>query len=254
MAVVRQGNVERIGDLADVGKRHLEAAPIRPREVQHTPRNAVTPPLGLRQQPADRPLGLATRHNVEQLAPGHVHDRGAPPAGPPDALAPKQGLIEAEGLHGADPVAVGGQQRLAPREHRPVRRVSVTTQLRSHIRDRSRVAADLQGRPTPRPGRQRRPRRRDLLGDFGERPDPAVRRRATPPPLVPDEAHRTAERRQIHQPHRARALGSHRPAAAPTDRPALGPNMQLQRPSRRILHAEDLHVAKADDQLTDMSA
>ena len=127
-AVVRQADhVERIGDLADLGQRHVEGAPIRPREIQDTPVDALTPRLRLRQQAADRSLSVTTRDNVEQLAPGHVHDRGAPPAGPPGALAPQQCLIEPQRLHGTDSVTVSGQQRFAPGEHRPVHRMPVTT-------------------------------------------------------------------------------------------------------------------------------
>ena len=86
----RRDDVERIGDLASLGHRHLEAAPVRAGEVQHTPVDALAPRLGLRQQPTDRSFGVATRDNGEQLAPRHVHDRGAPPAGPQTPWRPNR--------------------------------------------------------------------------------------------------------------------------------------------------------------------
>ena len=243
--------MERVGDLAGVGQRLVEGAPVRPGEVQHAPVDALAPRLGLCEQPPGGTRSVATRDKVEQLTLGHVHDGGAPPAGAPRAAAPEQGLIEAERLHRADPCGVRGEQRFAPGEHRPVRRVPVTTQLGGHIGDRAGVAAHRHSRPASRPRRERRPRRRDLLIDLGERPHHTARRRTAPPPLVPHEAHRAPERRKVHQPHRAGALGPHRPAAAPTRRPCPSPDVQRQRPAERIVDAEDLHIAETDDQLTD---
>ena len=251
-AVVREADhVERIGDLADMGQGDVEGAPVGAGEVQHAPVDALAPRLGLIQQPRRGRRGVATSDDVEQLAPGHVHNRGAPPAGSPAALAPEQGLIEAQCLHGADTVTVRGQQRLAPGNHRPHHRVPVTTQLRGHIGDRPSVAAHRHRRPAARPGCEPRTGRRDLLGDLSERPHSTTRRRATPPPLVPHQPHRPPERRQIHQAHRRRALRPHRPAAAPTDRPAPRPNVHRQRPRRLVVDAEDLHIAQTDQQLAD---
>ena len=105
--------------------------------------------------------------------------------------------------------------------------------------------------PATRPGRQRRTRRRDLLVVLDERADRTARRRATPPPLVPDEVNRAPERRQAHQAHRRQTLGPHRPTATPTRRPAPRPNMQLQRPHQLVVDAEDLHIAQTNQQLTD---
>ena len=170
----------------------------------------------------------------------------------PGAVASEQGLIEAERPHRADPVTVSGQQRFAPGEHRPVHRVPVTTQLGGHIGDRAGVAAHRHRRPASRPRRQRRPGRRDLLIDLGERPHHTGRRRAPPPPLAPHQAHRAPERRQVHQPHRGRALGPHRPAAVPTARPGRpGADVQRQRRTGHIVDAEDLHIAETDDQLAE---
>ena len=209
-------------------------------ERSSTPQvDALAPRLGLREQPPGGTRSVATRDKVEQLTPVHVHDRGAPAPGAPPPGAPEQGLIETQRLHRSDTVGVGGEQRLAPGEHRPVRRVPATTQLGGHIGDRAGVAAHRHSRPAPRPRRQRRPGRRDPLIDLGERPHHTVRRRTAPPPLAPHEAHRAPERRQVHQPHRAGALRPHRPAAAPTRWPCPSPDVQHQQPAGRIVDADD---------------
>ena len=159
---------------------------------------SATPPAWAR--------SVATTDKVEQLTPVHVHDRGAPAPGAPPPGAPEQSLIETQRLHRSHTVGAGGEQRLAPGEHRPVRRVPVTTQLGGHIGDRAGVAAHRHSRPASRPRRQRRPGRRDLFIDLGERTDITTRRRAPPAPLAPHQAHRAPKHRQVHQPHRAGAL------------------------------------------------
>ena len=147
-AVVGQADdVERVGDLAGPRQRCFEGAPVGAGEVQHAPVDAPAPHLGLREEPRGGTLGVATRDNVEQLTPVHVDDRGAPVAPTPPAVAPEQGLIETQGLHRAHTAAVGGQQCLTPDQHRPVRRVPVTTQLGGHIRHRTGVAAHRHRRP-----------------------------------------------------------------------------------------------------------
>ena len=142
-----------------------------------------------------------------------VHHRRAP-----SAVASGQGLIDAQRLHRSHMVTVGSQQRRAPGEHRPVRRVPVTAQLGGHIGDGARVAAHRHRRPASRPRRQRRPGRRDPLIGLGERPHRAARRRTAPPSLVPHEAHRAPARRQTHQTRRNRTLRPHRVTTAPTGR------------------------------------
>ena len=139
--------MERVGDLAGVGQRHVEGAPIGAGEVQHAPVDALAPRLGLREQPPGGTRSVATRDKVEQLTPLHVDNRGAPPPGAPPPGAPEQGLIETQRLHRTDPRGVRGEQRFAPGEHRPVRRVPVTTQLGGHIGDRAGVAAHRHSRP-----------------------------------------------------------------------------------------------------------
>ena len=215
-AVVGQADdVERVGDLAGPRERCFEGAPVGAGEVQHAPVDAPAPHLGLREEPRGGAFGVATRDNVEQLAPLHIDDRGAPVAGAPPAVTPEQRLIEAQSLHRSHPLAVGGQQRLTPDQHRPVGGVPVATQLGGHIRHRAGVAAHSQRRPARRPRRQRAPSGRDLVVDLGERRDRAVHRRTVPAPFVPDQAHRAPERRQIHQRHRGCALGHTDPPQPP---------------------------------------
>ena len=141
--------MERVSDPAGLGQCHVEGAPIGAGEVQHAPVDALAPRLGLCEQPPGGTRSVATRDKVEQLTLGHVHDGGAPAPGAPGAAAPEQGLIKAERLHRADPITVRDDQRFAPGEHRPVRRVSVTTQLVGHIGDRraSRPTTTVAQRP-----------------------------------------------------------------------------------------------------------
>ena len=87
-------DVERVGDLAGVGQRHVEGAPVRPGEPQHTPVDTLAPRLGVIQQPPGGTVGVATRDNAEQLALGYVYDQRALSVAAPAAVAPDQGLIE----------------------------------------------------------------------------------------------------------------------------------------------------------------
>ena len=236
-------HMKRISDLTSLGQRHLETAPIRPREIQSAPSDTVTPRRGLRQQPPDRCLRVATSDYVEQLAAGHVHDRGAPPSSPPTTLTTEQGLIKPQRLHRTHPVTVRGQQRLTPTQHRFVDCVPVTTQLGSDIRHRTRVTAHRCRRPAPRAACQRRTNRRDLVVGFGERTRHTICGRAEPAMLVPHQAHRPPERRQIHQPHQTDVFGPHQPAATPTHRPRPCLDMNHQRFSGFVDDADNVDIA-----------
>ena len=141
-------HVERIGDLARLGQRRFEGRPVGAGQIQHPPPvNAPASRLGLAEQPRRGARSVATRDNGELLAPVHVNDRGAPAPSAPPPGAPEQRLVQTQRPHLADPTAVGGQQRLAPRQDRPIRGVPVATQLAAHVGDRARVAAHRHRRP-----------------------------------------------------------------------------------------------------------
>ena len=85
--------------------------------------------------------------------------------------ATKQGLIKPQRLNRTHTLDIGGQQRLTPAppcspyaSHTPTRRSHQTPHGR---------------RPTPRPSRQRRPRRCGLIGDLAERTRRTIRRWAS---------------------------------------------------------------------------
>ena len=175
---------------------------------------------------------------------GHVHDGGPPLPGAPRATAPEQGLIKAERPHRPATLTVGGQQRLALGEQRPVHRMPVTPQLGGHIGDRAGVAIVAQ-----RPASDDRDGAICSSISVNEPTDTIAADSATA--TCPHEPHRASERQQIHQLRRRRAHGSLRSAAIPTGRSGPSPDVQHRRSTGRIIEAQDLHTAETDDQLTE---
>ena len=91
--------------------------------------------------------GVASRHDIEQLAAGDADDLCRP--GPVSELAvtAEQHLIEPDRGHVADPARVLDQRCSMERDgvHHGV---PITTQIGSDLVDRSAVMADLEGRPS----------------------------------------------------------------------------------------------------------
>ena len=145
----------------------------------------------------------------------HVHDRGAPPAGTPRAAAPEQGLINAATPPPRRPARCRRPAALVPKRAPPGSRCASHSPTRRHIGDGPGVAAPSHRRPASRPRRQRGPSGRDPVIDLGSRTHRAPRIDTAPAALVPDEAHRAPERRQIRQPHQGRALRPHHPPQPP---------------------------------------
>ena len=169
--------MERVGDLAGVGQRHVEGAPIGAGAVQHPPVDALAPRLGLREQPRGGARQRRDQGQGRATGPAARRQSRCTSSGCAKGRCARTGSHRGRAPPPRRPVRCRGEQRFAPGEHRPVRRVPVTTQLGGHIGDRAGVAAHRHSRPASRPRRQRRAGRRDLLIDLGERADITARRR-----------------------------------------------------------------------------
>ena len=124
-----------------------------------------------------------------------------------------------------------------------------TAQLRADVLERA-APPRLACSPPRRARRQQRPRRRDLAVRLSDSARPTAPPRAAPPPLVPHQAHRAAERREVHQHHRPLTVGPQRPPTAPTRRPRRpAAHMHPQRPAALVADTEHLHIAQSHQQL-----
>ena len=248
-AVVGEADhVERVGDLTGVGQRRVEGAPVRPGEVQHPPVDALASRRGLIQQPRGGTRSGATRDHVEELALGHVDNRGAPAPGAPPSVGAR-----AWSHRDPAPALLPHGRCGRPAALRP-RRAPPGSPCASHnpTRRPHRSPGGRRGPPPPSPSvppaPSTRPERGAICASVSVN-DPTAQPAAGhhQRPCVPDEAHRAPERRQIHQLHHSGTFGPHRPAAATTRRPRR-PSSDVQRRRRtgRIVDAEDLHLGQTD--------
>ena len=114
-------------------------------------------------------------------------------------------LVDPEGGDAGEPGLIlrrGGQDRPDRGPHRLPRRAELT----GHPGHRAVLATDLMHRPPAGPCGEHGPRLGDLLVLLGEHPDRTRRLRTFPGPFPPPQLDRPAERRSIHQPHRAPAM------------------------------------------------
>ena len=74
-------HLERVGDRDGVKQPHVKHGLIRARQIEGGPADLVPPRLASGLEPLGRAFAAATGDHVEQLAGGHVDDRGGPVLG-----------------------------------------------------------------------------------------------------------------------------------------------------------------------------
>ena len=241
-------HMERVRCLGGVGHGVAERLAVGPREVHHRPADAFSPQRRAPFDPSGGALGAATGDDVQQDAPAHVDDGGAPVLSAERAAAEHQDLVQAQRPHPLDAARVGGQQRPAPPVHRCHRGVPVAAQLGSDLADRPRPARPPR-RPPRRPGGHPGPGRRHSRVLIGERAHRARPVGAQPTALAPLQPHRPPERRKVSQAHLAGAVTMHLAAAAPTARTPRQLDPDPQRPAAAAAHPGHGHVrAQTDNQ------
>ena len=248
--------VERVGHECGVAQAVFEGLAVGAGEVEHAVADGGQPVVGAGVEPGAGPGGALAGDEVEELGAGaggcDVDDRSRPVLGAPAALAAEQRLVQAQGADLADAARVV-DQRGAVGDHGVVDRVPIAAQLPGHLGDRSPKSADLLGDPPAGPVRHGASRRGDPRVLPRERPGRAVLVGAEPAVLVPHQPSRPPEARQVSQLHHGPLLHPRRLSARPaSDRPAqAGFHVHPQRNAGLVLHAENMHIGKADKEFTD---
>lgn len=159
--------MKRICDLHGIGQHRVRNLAIGPRQVQRDVADAVDPPMGPVGQPGARWRGIATFHDVEELAVTDQLCRPDPVAERPEAH--ERGLVQPQHGHVTDAVRVI-HQRGAVGDHGTVDRVPITPEIVGDLRHRAAVTADLFARPACRPVGDPAVADHDRLVDLHPRP------------------------------------------------------------------------------------
>jgi hypothetical protein len=243
--------VKRVGDLGSGRQHRVEHAAVGARQVQRRPPDGAPPRVGSAGEPGARRRRVAALHDIEQLAAADIDDRGRPGLGAPASLPAEQGLVQAQGVDRADPAGVL-DQRGPIGDDGVVDGVPVTAQLTGQIGDGAATAADLFGHPPAGPVGHHQPGRRDPGRRLCEGPDRTARRGAGPPALVPHQAGRPAERREVNQLDRPSVLDPHRAVTVWAPRSGTAClDMDAYRTIGFVGGAEHADIAESDQQLAD---
>ena len=245
-------HVELVGHQPGIGQHLVEHMAIGGGQVEGARADSSAP---LSPLPLDPALGLfapAIRDQVEQLSPFHVDQCGHEVLDAPLARLHEEVLVEPEGVDRAESVGMVDQGR-AEREHGVVDGVPVATEHGRHLVDGPTVLTDLDRRPSSGSVGQSQSRPGDPLIDLGPRTHRAGLLRTAPPALVPMEADRRTEGREVDEGHDSPPLerGHRATRMAAVDR-GVGLNVQFDRVVGMADRAEHRHVGETDEQLVDL--
>ena len=198
--------VEGIGDQGGPGHHDLEHPPVGAREVEGAVLDAFTKRARLFGQPGDGLGTAATRDDVEELAGSDVDDLGGEVLAVRGTGPHHEHLVEPEGAHLADAFLIRVEQGFAIGDDGVVHGVPVAAELLGHLVDAARTTADLDRRPPSRPRGQHLARPGNPIILLGPRAHGAVPVGTHPPALVPHQAGRALEEREVDQLNRGAVL------------------------------------------------
>ncbi|MCU1490194.1 MAG: hypothetical protein JWM85_1599 [Acidimicrobiaceae bacterium] len=240
-------DMKGIGHLDGVGNNGVEHRPIGAREVERRELDPVKEGLTLALEPGFRRFAAPAGNDVEELATTDVDDRCREVLTVERALADKEHFVEPERAHLTDAIRML-DERLAIGEHGVVHGVPVAAELACDLVHAASAPPDLLGDPptgTISHGKAWRSNPRILLGEAGLR---AVRLRAAPASLVPEQRRRPSKARKIDQGDHPLVLQlSEHTALGTTGTRAAALDMDLEH--RAVDDSEHVHVRQADEDL-----
>jgi hypothetical protein len=193
----------------------------------------------------------ATGDDVQELADLHIDELGRELLAVPGSDPDEEDLIEPERGNDTEAIWVVVDKRGAIGEHRVVDRVPVAAELGGDLVHAPCVAADLLGDPAPGPVGHRHPWSTDASVLLGPRSRGTEVIWTAPPALVPDEACRPPETRQVDQRDDRPVLHRRADAAGLAEdfrNPALDVDAQFN--TALVLDPEHVYFGKTHQQLT----